>query len=93
MKHEIIFIGQEDEIRGYRLAGAQTYLPDDPALPQKLIEKECLIFITHKADEKLTPQLRDTLKKQLTQIIPDAEKPYTQIDSLIKNTIGFDLRK
>lgn len=92
MKREIVVIGAREEIVGYKLAGVQNVIDmemDD--LLGKIPKTDCIIFLTHNAHEKYGLQLRS--KQNIVFEIPQTGIPYTRVGDIIRDTIGFDLRK
>ncbi len=94
MKQDIIVVGEEEEIAGYRLAGvSKTYTPNARDLMEKLSDGSSIILITSKAKKALKKQLEGITKKSIIQEIPEWDKPYTAVEDIIRDTVGFDLRK
>ena len=92
MRREIVVIGAREEIVGYKIAGISNVIDmETDDLKDKIPETDCIIFLTHNAHEKHGLQLRD--KKNIVFEIPQKGIPYTRVGDIIRDTIGFDLRK
>ncbi|MBU0762089.1 MAG: hypothetical protein KKD39_03625 [Candidatus Altiarchaeota archaeon] len=94
MKHDIVVVGEEDEVVGYRLAGvSKAYTPSTENLKDKLMDGKNIIFITRKAKAALKEDIDEVYRKAIVQEIPEWNKPYGMVAEIIKDTVGFDLRK
>ncbi len=94
MKMDLVLIGAAEEMLGYRLAGVtEVHDMNEENLGEKLFHRESLIFATHEAMEKLHPLLPEIEKTSLVFEIPQKDMPYTQVGDIIRDTIGFDLRR
>lgn len=92
MKRELIVIGGREEIVGYKLAGVEKVLDmDDEGAVDDVAGSESLIFLTHDAYERYGQRLSGG--KPIVFEMPQKGIPYTRLGDIIRDTIGFDLRK
>ncbi|MFH1788494.1 MAG: V-type ATP synthase subunit F [Candidatus Altiarchaeota archaeon] len=96
---KIMFIGAEDEAEGFMLAGLGSVktLTEDTAeeMIRELSDFTGLILLTDKA-ENLLGDKKALLESEGKIIHRIAGKPggeYETIDRIVRNTIGFDLKK
>jgi V/A-type H+-transporting ATPase subunit F len=94
MKKRIIVVGSREEIGGYKLAGiSNVYDVNTPGLADRLIGEDAIIFITEEAEEKLGGSLDRIRGKSIVQKIPSKDGGYIRLRDIMKDTIGFELKK
>lgn len=93
---EICFIGGDLSSAGFNLAGVKTYALSEENkdnLVNELKEKKMVIIITQSAAQILGESIEKIKSKSLTITIPEKQgEEYLSLKSLIKSTIGFDLK-
>ena len=93
MSQPIVVVGGQQEVVGFSLAGVtETINVETPGLADKLMEKEAVIFITQDARRKLADDLEEIRKKSIVQTIPETVG-YSNLDEIIRKTIGFELKR
>lgn len=94
MKMQIAVVGSKQEVLGYRLAGIKrAWDIGDENLLGKLSKEQSIIFATKKAMKTISPIMSSIHKDSIVFEIPSHELPYELVGEIIRDTIGFDLRK
>jgi len=94
MRLDIVVVGGPEEVVGYKLAGISRVYPlGTEGLKEGLKKEKSLIFMTGKAREALEEDIADISRDSIIFTIPEKGKPYTRVGDIIRDTIGFDLRK
>jgi len=94
VKKDVIVVAGAEDLVGFKLAGvSETHLPDEEGLGGLLIEKDALIFITEDAASVLDDDMDGIMEKNIVQLIPSHNTQYDRVADIIKQTIGFDLKR
>ena len=94
MKMPVVVVGTAEEIVGYKLAGvSRAYDIKDKETAGKLKKERSLVFLSRHASESLEGDMDEIQKNSIVFEIPQRGVPYTRVGDIIRDTIGFDLRR
>lgn len=90
-------VGGEQPAIGFRLAGIPSYaITDDTAdaVYQELKGRKAILIMTQKAARILGERAGKLKSTSMVVTIPEQpDEQYTSVSEIIKNTIGFELKK
>lgn len=93
MIKEVTLVGSKQDIAAYRLAGVVNSIDvEEDDLPDKVKGCEGLVFLTPDADARLKDKYGDLGEDLIIAKIPYPGE-YNRINEIIKDTIGFELRR
>jgi len=93
LRAEIVVLGDEDTVYGFRLAGVKEgQVVNDSTVDEvkpRLDYEGKIIFISEDAASLLGGKVDELRRRNALQVIPG--KNYKGVRDLIKDTIGFDI--
>ena len=89
--------GVGEELVGYRLAGVSEIVNIENKNPDEAYEalsgKAGVILITKRAAENLGGKTEKLRQRGIVLVLPEAGEEDANIKKLIRDTVGFDLKK
>lgn len=97
MEAPVSVVGVGEELVGFRLAGVSETIDlkkkDTDEVYERLSEGDRMLIITKKAAEKLGAKTDRLRERNIVLVLPEAGEEGANIQKLIKETVGFDLKR
>jgi vacuolar-type H+-ATPase subunit F/Vma7 len=92
---EIILVGDEDTVQGFKLAGVKrTHVINEENKDEvydKIREEKAVILLSEEAESLLGERVEELRENTVVQVVPLKPGEYAVINELIRDTVGFDL--